>query len=216
MRLLWIGAALAALAVAPATAQEAPKFDEQNAKDIMRTCAPCHGEFGNGGAGYPRVAGFNAEYLADQLRAFKSRKRENIPMIPFTTERELPEKDIVDVTRYLATIKVENRLPEIAGPIDGRERLMQAKKVVQIPRWDGDLEAGKKLYGEACAECHGNKGQGRVKKPPLAGQYSEYLADQIKSFQRGQREHEETEPPMSQLKRRDVDDILAYLSILDD
>lgn len=217
MRRLLVAAAFSAAVAAPAWGQDAkPGFDEFNAKDIMRTCAPCHGDFGQGGAGYPRLAGFNADYLADQIRAFKSRKRENIPMIPFTTDRELPDRDINDVTKYLAAIQVETRLPEMQGTIDGLERLLQAKKVVQIPRWDGDVENGKALYDEHCAMCHGNKGQGRVKKPPLAGQYSEYLEEQIKNFVKGKREHEDTEPLFAQRKRGDIDNILAYLSILDD
>lgn len=216
MRRLVTGALLAAVAVMPAWGQAKPNFDEFNAKDIMRTCAPCHGVFGEGGKGYPRLAGMNADYIADQLRAFKDKKRENLAMLPFATERELPERDVLDISRYLASIKLETRLPEVTGAMDGLERLMQAKMIVQIPRWDGDVENGKALYGEHCAECHGNKGQGRVKKPPLAGQYSEYLEEQIRNFVRGKREHDDTPELFESRKRGEIDDILAYLSILDD
>jgi hypothetical protein len=42
---------------------------------------------------YPRLAGLNADYLAEQLEKFKSRERGNIPMIPFANEREFPARD---------------------------------------------------------------------------------------------------------------------------
>jgi cytochrome c553 len=193
-------------------------YDAYNARDVMRTCAPCHGEFGQGGGGgaYPRLAGFNAEYLADQVRKFKNRERENIPMIPYATDRELPDRDILDVTRYLATVKLDTRLPEAAGPMDGLERLAQAKQVLQIPRADGDIKAGKELFEENCAACHGKTGEGRAKKPPLAGQYTGYLAEQVKNFITDKRSHEQKGDPLKDLKPQEIGDILAYASTLDD
>lgn len=58
--------------------------DLELGEEIYDTCAPCHGPFGQGGGGgvYPRLAGMTSEYIADQLRRFKERERENIPMIP--------------------------------------------------------------------------------------------------------------------------------------
>src|ERR671939_1001747 len=53
---------------------------------------------------YPRLAGLDAGYLARQLRHFKERRRVNIPMVPYTTERELPETDVVTIAGYLSSI----------------------------------------------------------------------------------------------------------------
>ena len=41
-------------------------YDPDNARDVMRICAGCHGDLGAGGGGgvYPRLAGLNADYLA--------------------------------------------------------------------------------------------------------------------------------------------------------
>ena len=65
----------------------------ERGKEINSTCAGCHGEFGQGGSRgeYPRIAGQRAAYLADQLKSFRARKRVNIPMYPYTQERELPD-----------------------------------------------------------------------------------------------------------------------------
>jgi cytochrome c553 len=100
--------------------------------------------------------------------------------------------------------------------MDGLQRLMQAKMVMQVPRHDGDIERGKQLYGEQCAVCHGREGQGRVTKPPLAGQHTEYLLTQIALFRKGKRGHPDTEELFLRTTPRDMDDILAYMSVLDD
>uniref|UniRef100_UPI003D75817B c-type cytochrome n=1 Tax=Azospirillum sp. TaxID=34012 RepID=UPI003D75817B len=216
----------AALPAKDAPAAEAPtevaaveppqEFDAFNAKDVMRTCAPCHGEFGQGGGKgtYPRLAGLNADYLADQLRKFKSRERENIPMIPFANDREMPDSDIRDITRFLSTIKLKTKLDDTDAPADGLDRLMAAKKILHIERWDGDVDKGRTLYAELCASCHGKAGEGRVKKPPLAGQYSEYLFQQISDFRKGRRKHDDIELLFAQRPDREIDDILAFLSSL--
>ncbi|HYG86626.1 MAG TPA: c-type cytochrome, partial [Azospirillum sp.] len=200
----------------PAVAEEKLEFDEYNAKDVMRTCAPCHGEFGQGGGRgvYPRLAGLHPDYLADQLRKFKSRERENIPMIPFANDREMPDSDIRDITRYLAGIKLKTKLDESDAPADGLDRLLAAKKILHIERYEGDAEKGKGLYAELCASCHGKSGEGRVKKPPLAGQYSEYLLQQISDFKKGRRQHDDIDLLFNQRSEREIDAILAYLSTL--
>jgi len=73
------------------------ELDMDYAEEINETCAGCHGEFGEGtiDGEYPRLAGLDADYIAQQLRHFKTRDRLNIPMTPYTTERELPDEDVV-------------------------------------------------------------------------------------------------------------------------
>lgn len=192
--------------------------DLENGEEVYEVCAGCHGPFGQGGGGgvYPRLAGMDEEYLADQLEAFKSRKRENIPMLPYATERELPEEDIEDVSAYLSSIKLATKMPQNEKIIDGLERLNQAKLVLMIPREKGDLKKGEKFYQSACVKCHGKKGEGNDRGPLLAGQHIKYVATQIEHYINKQRRHVQTEKlfitPGSQL----LQDLYAYLSILDD
>lgn len=193
-------------------------FDADQGREIMRTCAACHGEFGEGGGGgvYPRVSGLHPDYIAEQLRAFKSRARENIPMIPYANDRELPEKDVLDVAHYLAGIKPPKHPPSDDTPMDAFERLKLAKQAVQIPREAGDIEAGKKLFQADCLECHGRDGQGRVKKPALAQQHIKYLKAQIELFLKGQRKHEDIDELMRPKSAADWTNLWAYVSTLDD
>ncbi|MFA7096073.1 MAG: c-type cytochrome [Gammaproteobacteria bacterium] len=194
--------------------------DLENGEEINQVCAACHGEFGQGGKGgeYPRLAGLPAEYIADQLRKFKGRHRINLPMLPYATDREVPEDQIMDIATYLSSIQLMNKFPEQDAPTDAFARLMLARKVLNIPRWEGDIEAGRKLYKWDCAGCHGRDGLGKPKwnAPPLTGQYSEYLERQIQKFRTGEREHEDAELYFSELSEKDIQDMLAYLSILDD
>ena len=61
--------ALAALAAAPAAAQH-------RAIDIVRDCAPCHGDEGIArDVEVPHLAGQNERYLYNQLKAFHAGKR---------------------------------------------------------------------------------------------------------------------------------------------
>ncbi|MCW8952490.1 MAG: c-type cytochrome [Rhodospirillales bacterium] len=194
------------------------EYDEQNAGYINMVCAGCHGEYGQGGGGgeYPRIAGLPEAYIAAQLRLFKDQKRVNLPMIPFTKERELPEPDLRDISRYLSGIQLRNQFPPTDTVMDGLERLKQAKQVVQIPRYEGDIDAGKGIYRADCRECHGNDGMGKKDAPQLAGQFSGYLLKQMKEFVAGRRKHEYTEEMFSDLTDEDYANLLAYLSILDD
>ena len=70
-------------------AEDTEEIDIEYAEEINDTCAGCHGEFGEGSIDgeYPRLAGLDEEYLASQIRHFKSRERLNIPMLPYATER---------------------------------------------------------------------------------------------------------------------------------
>src|SRR6185369_8300737 len=98
----------------------ASAVDLDKGKEINGTCAACHGEFGQGGkkGEYPRLAGQRAKYIELQLRSFRSRTRVNIPMFPYTQERELPDDDIRDIAAYLAGIELPTQMPDFAGHED--------------------------------------------------------------------------------------------------
>lgn len=195
------------------------QYDEWIAEDIMRTCAGCHGEFGQGGGAgeCPRLAGLPQAYLAQQIRLFKTRERENIPMIPYATERELPPEDVFQITTYLSRIRLPTHLPPIdEDNYDPLKRLNMAKKVLQIPPAEGDVARGGALYDELCSACHGNSGYGRGDTPMLAGQYTNYLDRQIEAYRDGEREHEGRGQLFVGRPPEDMRDILAYLATLDD
>lgn len=206
-------------AALPALAEE-PRIDLILGEDINRTCASCHGEYGQGGGGgeYPRLAGMPQAYLIAQVKAFKERKRVNIPMAPYANDRELPDEDLFHIAGYLSQITLQTRLPALkeGEQVDGYARLKQLKLTIQIPKAEGDATAGEKTYREDCADCHGKEGYGRRNTPQLAGQHLPYLKKQIELFQAKERAHEDADKIFPRLKGKVLDDLFAYLSILDD
>jgi cytochrome c553 len=206
------------LAATLASAAGAHAADLEKGKEINGVCAACHGEYGQGGkrGEYPRIAGQRLAYLKDQLKSFRARKRINIPMYPYTQERELPDDDIEDVAAYLAGIELPTTLPQFKDTDDALTRLLAMEKVMILPRAEGDVENGAKIYQKECASCHGRDGRGRGKFPMLVGQYTNYLKKQADAYVKGERPHDEVEPGgiLNTLKNEDIQDILAYVTTL--
>lgn len=68
-------------------------------------CAGCHGPSGAGNEAlkYPSLAGRDAVFIAQQLRAFKTGSRDNATMKAMTAG--LNEQDIDNLAAYIATFK---------------------------------------------------------------------------------------------------------------
>lgn len=192
--------------------------DLEKGKEINGTCAACHGEFGAGGkkGEYPRIAGQRVSYLENQLKSFRARTRVNIPMYPYTQERELSDEDIKDISAYLTAIELPTEMPTFVGTEDALTRLLMVEKVMIIPRAEGDIEAGGILYQKQCASCHGKAGKGRGMFPMIAGQYTTYLNRQIDLYRKGDRAHDEETVGglLNKLDEKQIQDVLAYLSSL--
>ena len=187
-------------------------------KEINSTCAGCHGEFGQGGSRgeYPRLAGQGAKYLESQLKAFRARTRINIPMYPYTQERELPDEDIRDIAAYLASIELPTKWPVFKDSDDALTRLTMTERVMIIPRVPGKLANGEAIYQKQCHTCHGKTGMGRGMFPMLVGQYTSYLKRQMDKYVKGDRPHDEEAIGglLNKLREEDMQDILAYITSL--
>jgi cytochrome c553 len=223
-----LGCLLAApLALAEEVQDRFVDADLDNAAEINDVCAGCHGEYGQGGKDgeYPRLAGLPAAFIAAQLDLFRARERENLAMVEHTDHRQMPDSDIRDISAFLAAIELPSRLApvdETAPDFNAYERLMATKRIVQIPRAEGDPVAGGRLYDKECASCHGRDGRGRERDavPMLAGQYTAYLQRQVAKYIDKRRVHDPSEPEADELlaafTAEELRDIFAYLSILDD
>lgn len=194
--------------------------DLEKGKEINGTCAACHGDNGQGGkkGEYPRIAGQQVKYLESQLKNFRARTRVNIPMFPYTQERELSDQDIRDISAYLAGIELDTKMPAYTGNEDALTRLQMADRVMIIPRAEGDLAHGERLFQKQCAACHGKAGKGRGMFPMLVGQYTNYLQRQVDLYLKGDRPHDEegTVGVLNGLQAQEIRDILAYLTSIQD
>jgi cytochrome c553 len=204
---------LALLFISPVAA-----VDVEKGKEINGTCAACHGEFGVGGkkGEYPRIAGQRVKYIENQLKSFRARTRINIPMFPYTQERELSDEDIKDIAAYLAAIELPTKMPTFVGNEDALTRLLMVEKVMIIPRAEGNIENGGQIYQKLCASCHAKTGRGRGMFPMLVGQYTSYLKRQVDLYLKGDRPHDEEGMTgvLNRLNPTEIQDILAYLTTL--
>lgn len=193
--------------------------DAGQAKEIYGPCAACHGEFGAGGkkGEYPRIAGQQPKYMFEQLKKFQSQARINLPMYPYTKERDLPDEEMKIVSEWLAQIELQTKMPTFKGDEDALTRLQAVEKVMIVPRVEGDIDNGGKIYQKQCAACHGKQGKGRGMFPMISGQYINYLQKQVAAYLKGERPHDEDSAKagvLYTLQPQDIQDVMAYLTTL--
>jgi cytochrome c553 len=159
---------------APALAQDAAKAQGIAAQ----VCAACHAADGNSiGPANPKIAGQHPEYLHKQLVDFKGQGgkkpvRENAVMTSMVAN--LSEADLKNLAAYYSGQKLK---PAAAADKD-------LAAVGQKVWRGGNAQTGV----PACAGCHGPTGAGMpAQYPRVAGQYSEYLAAQLRAFKDGAR-----------------------------
>jgi len=137
------------------------------------TCTACHGPNGNStNPEWPRLAGQNAVYTAEQLQLFKSGVRKNPVMMPMAAM--LSDREIDDVAVYF-----EAQTPT------GLEADPSYWKAGQALYLQGD--ASRSI--PACVACHGPVGRGNLAAgyPALRAQQSVYIVKQLNDYASGTR-----------------------------
>ncbi|MEQ8354621.1 MAG: cytochrome c [Kiloniellaceae bacterium] len=101
---------LAALALA-SLPQAAEAGDAAAGRKKARQCQTCHGIDGIAKIPIaPHIAGESEIYLATQLKAFRSGKREH--EIMSVIAKDLSDEDISDLSAWYASIKITATMPE--------------------------------------------------------------------------------------------------------
>lgn len=172
-------------------------------------CTGCHGPQGQGNsaAGYPRLAGLSAAYLDEQLGAFASGVRKNEMMLPVATALSPTER--ASLGAYFSGLRPVAAPPASEPQVEGSAASVQAGRALgEHGRWSGGLPA--------CEQCHGPRGVGvGTAFPPLAGQPSSYLVNQLEAWKQGAR------PPgplglmsavAGKLSEADIGAVAAYYS----
>jgi cytochrome c553 len=168
LRLALQTALLATVFVAAGQAQDRGRGDpsKQSLHAKIEYCITCHGLSGQGYRGFismPRLAGQQAEYFENQLRAFVERRREN--------------RYMYGVARSLS--------PATRAALASHFRDLNPRPLGGAPR--EFVAAGRKLYEEgepetnvpACMACHGPEAKGQEAIPRLAGQLHDYIVSQL-------------------------------------
>ncbi|HEV2703983.1 MAG TPA: c-type cytochrome [Steroidobacteraceae bacterium] len=169
------GAAVQSAAAVDALGQGTPFGDGtvEAGSQKAATCSACHGPNGNStNTQWPKIAGQNATYMAEQLKLFKSGVRVNPDMLKMAGM--LSDKDIDSVAVYF----------QAQTPVGGEADAAM-------------VQAGENLYrfGDpareipACTACHGPVGRGNTLAdfPQLRAQFADYVAKQLNDFASGAR-----------------------------
>jgi cytochrome c553 len=136
-------------------------------------CFGCHGPNGNSSnPAWPTLAGQSAIYVAEQLRLFRSKVRDNPVMTALAAP--LSDADIDDLAVYFA-----------AQTPTGLEADPSYWKAGQIVYQRGDTNR----TIPACIACHGPLGRGNLAAgyPALRAQQSGYTIKQLNDFAQGTR-----------------------------
>lgn len=168
--------------------------DVQPLQERLQLCAGCHNPDGNSVVPEnPKLSGLDTDYLARQLRDFKSGKRQSVVMstiIPMVHEKEFKA--------LAAFYSGQKPAPGVTA---------DAKLAAQ----------GKEIYDEgiigsavpACSGCHNDDGSGTDKYPRVAGQNSAYVVQQLLNFKTGARTNDSKAVMQAVAKRMNEKEIRA-------
>jgi len=168
-------AAQSAAAPAAATTPDLPFTHGKDAAGATKSavCAACHGPNGNSvNPEWPRLAGQNAVYLAEQLRLFRSGVRANPVMQPLAAT--LSDQDISDLAVYYEAQTPTGLEADPSYWQDGQALYVRGDHARDVP---------------ACTACHGPVGRGNLAAgyPALRAQQSVYVMKQLNDYASGAR-----------------------------
>ena len=170
----------------------------QGTKNGAVACARCHGFDGaaDGSGAFPKLAGQSSDYLESELRAYLAGDRKNALMQPIA--KGLNDAEIKAVSGYYAAVHATVASPRPPSS----ELLARGEQLAKV----GDLN----IRVQACESCHGPNGLGNPPTPYLAGQYSQYIALQIRMYRQGLRKTDQMTDPAQNLRDADIAAVAAY------
>lgn len=154
-------------------AQSAKPDLAKGAASYGQICVACHAADGNSNTpANPKLAGQHPEYLAKQLKEYKSGKRQNAIMQGFAAA--LSDDDMRNISFWLAAQK------PTTGFASDPELARLGERIYRGGIADRQIAA--------CAGCHSPNGAGIPSQyPRLAGQHAEYTDAQMRAFRDGVR-----------------------------
>jgi cytochrome c553 len=171
---------------------------------VTDSCARCHGVDGLGRGAFPVLAGQHAAYLRASLDAYLKGERHSGIMEPVAAS--LGPDEMQEIAEYYSSLEAA---PPLAAP------------------GDADVDRGRRIAERglpeklvpACMSCHGEHEIRRNPHyPKLAGQYAEYIRQQLRVFRDRKRGgtpyHHIMQRVATQLSDDDIRDVAAYLASL--
>jgi len=189
---------IAFLVVAVVLAAADVRADAAAGEAKAAVCAACHGERGNSrNPEWPKLAGQHPNYLAQQLRDFKSGTRKNEVMSPMAAP--LSEADIADIAEFYSVQKREMGMAD-PGLVEAGERLYRG----------GNASTGV----PACMACHGPAGAGNPAAgfPALSSQHAAYTRNQLRAYRSSKRKTGQTMQAIAaKMSESEIEAVASYI-----
>lgn len=163
--------------------------DAAAGKITAAACAGCHGAEGvSRGLPGPSLAGQNAAYLAEALKAYGSGGRNNPMMSP--AAQAVNAEDAGNLAAYFSGLKCE-----------------------AAPAPDAQAVSAGQAIASKCAACHGPDGHASNGAwPNLAGQSRDYLVNALKAYKGGARSNGMMAGIVKDLSDADAESVAAYFA----
>jgi cytochrome c553 len=152
----------------------------------IAACARCHGLTGEGSSSgaFPRLSYQDPDYLYRALTQYARGDRPSGIMAPVA--RALTDEQMRSIAHHYAT----------AGPAADSHGAAEAERIDPLLIQQGGAlaaigDAGRGI--DPCTRCHGDEGQGTPAGPALAGQYQNYIAQQLSLWKEGRRDRHPNE-----------------------
>jgi cytochrome c553 len=181
------------------TLKQIQSGDVRRGAAISVNCISCHGPQGMSTADYiPNLAGLPREVIYKQLTDYRTGKRNYVMMNAIASG--LSDRDIGDVAAFYSTCPTE----ELSN-----NWIVAADQPISRLVTDGDPMRNV----VACAACHGPEGL-KIGAPPLTGQRSQYLFNQLTAFSQKARTNDINQQMRliaAQLKPDEINRLAEYL-----
>ena len=158
--------------------------DQAAGKTAAADCGGCHGEAGvSGNPATPSLAGQDAEYLVEALKAYKSGGRSEDTMKALAGA--LDDKTMKNIAAYYASQQPQQ--PKVKKPLTTEE------------------------WAQRCDRCHGLNGNSADPKiPGLAAQRLDYLDRVMRAYQKGERKNTTMAAMSSGLTDAEIEGLAAH------
>jgi cytochrome c553 len=163
-------------------------------------CQNCHGPQGDSvSAIFPRLNGQQADYIAAQLKSFRSQSRSDPHARAYMwgMASQLDDGMIDGLAKYFAAQKPTP--PQSGGALaaDGKNIYKNGADAQNIP---------------ACQACHGERGEGNSVIPRLAGQHGYYLKSQLEAFRSTLRDNDVMHANTKDMTNSQIEALVSYLA----
>jgi cytochrome c553 len=164
------------------------------------TCQNCHGPKGASvSATFPRLNGQQADYIAAQLKNFRSHSRTDPHAVAYMwgMAAQLDDAIIAELAKYYGS-----QTP--TAPQSGGALAEQGRKI---------YENGAPADGvPSCQACHGAHGEGNSIIPRIAGQHADYLKKQLEAFRSTLRESDVMHANTKDMTDTEIEAVVSFLA----